>query len=121
MAIEFYGATREAERTVNRLLSLPASGHEQDWEFELADPHRVQEMLDAMETDLSFDERCAVALLTIASIDEAVDAGNVDPGDVQRANSILMRYAQVREAMIFYWVGQKRASNLESIKKVLAL
>lgn len=47
MAREFYGATVEAQRAINKLLALPASGREQDWEVELADPHRVEEMLAA--------------------------------------------------------------------------
>lgn len=120
MAREFYGATVEAQRAINKLLALPASGREQDWEVELADPHRIEEMLAvAADSDLNLDERCALALLTIASIDEAAEGGGVNPQDLERAQSILKQDDEVREAMIFYWIDQNRASDAETIKKIL--
>ena len=120
MAREFYGATVEAQHAINKLLALPASGREQDWEVELADPHRIGEMLTvASDSSLNLDERCALALLTIASIDESADAGEVNPKDVERAKSILKQDDQVRDAMIFYWIDQNRASNEETVKKIL--
>lgn len=120
MAREFYGATVEAQRAINKLLALPASGREQDWEVELADPRRIGEMLAiASDGGLNLDERRALALLTIASIDEAANAGEVDYQDVERANSILKQDDEVREAMTFYWIDQNRASDTETVKKIL--
>jgi hypothetical protein len=120
MPREFYGATVEAQRAINKLLALPASGREQDWEVELADPHRIEEMLvAASDGGLNLDERCALALLTIASIEESADAGEVNPQDVERAKSILKRDDEVRDAMIFYWIDQNRASDAKTVKKIL--
>lgn len=120
MAREFYGATVEAQRAINKLLSLPASGREQDWEVELADPYRIEEMLTvASENDLHLDERCALALLTIASIDELAGAGEVNAQVIERARSILTQDEEVRDAMIFYWIDQDHASDMGTVKKIL--
>lgn len=120
MTREFYGATVEAQRAINKLLALPASGREQDWEIELADPRRIGEMLAiAADGGLNLDERRALALLTIASIDEAADAGEVNHQDIEQANLILGQDDEVRDAMTFYWIDQNRASDAETVKKIL--
>lgn len=120
MPREFYGATVESQRVINELLALPASGREQDWEVELADPRRIQEMLAiASDGTLDLDERCALALLIIASIDEAADAGEVNHRDVELANLILKQDDEVRDAMKFFWIDQSRASDTETVKKIL--
>jgi hypothetical protein len=119
MAQEFYGATVEAQHTINKLLLLPASGREQDWEFEFADPYRIDEMLSvASANDLNTDEKCALVLLIIASIDEAVEIGKVKPENIEQVKSILEQDDKVRDAMIFYWIDQNR-SNAEAVEKML--
>lgn len=104
MTKEFYGATVEAQHTVNKLLALPASGREQDWEFELADPNRIEDMLRVLSGELSYDERCALALLTIASIEEAVEAEIIDSNVVERAKVMLKSDRDVFSSMRFYWI-----------------
>ncbi|WP_018431374.1 hypothetical protein [Hoeflea sp. 108] len=120
MTREFYGATIQAQRAINGLLNLPASGREQDWEIELADPDRVEEMLEAaVDSNLDYDERCALALLTIASIEELFELGEVSPAIVEQARSTIRQYHDVHEAMVFYWIEQRQASNEENVREVL--
>ena len=120
MAHEFYGATLQAQRVINELLSLPASGREQDWEIELADPDRVEEMIEAAaNTNLDYDERCALALLTIASIEELFASGENSPHIIEKAKSSIAIDNDVRDAMIFYWIEQRRASNEATVKEIL--
>jgi hypothetical protein len=119
MAHEFYGATIEAQQSINRLLSLPATGREQDWELELADPSRIEAMLDAITTKLSDNEKCALALITIASIEEAVAADQFDAGIIERARMALRKDKDVHEAMKFYWIKQGRATDEEVVRKLL--
>ena len=120
MTWEFYGATMQAQHSINELLSLPASGREQDWEFELADPSRIEEMLGAMSSGArSYDEKCALALLMIASAEEAVETGQVDPDLVERARVVFKQDADVREAMLFYWIENGRASRGEFVRDIL--
>ncbi len=111
MTKEFYGATVEAQRRVNTLLSLPATGGEQDWEFELADPNRIGDMIKAASAELSLDEKCALALITIASIEGAVEADDVDASMIEQAKAIIKSDRDVYAAMKFYWIEQGRCSN----------
>jgi len=114
-----YGATIDAQRSINDLLSLPATGKEQDWEFELADPNRIDEMLQAAKArNLNYDERCALFLLLIASMEEKSEADELDGDLIEKAQSLLNNNADVREAMIFYWIEQ-RSSDDTFMRKIL--
>jgi hypothetical protein len=120
MTREFFGATANAQHAINMLLSLPASGKEQDWELELANPDRIEEMLDAfLVDDLKFDEKCAVALLMCASVEEAFEVNCLDPVIVDRVKIAIEREGDVHEAMKFYWIEQGQASNEELLKGLL--
>ena len=119
MMREFYGATIKAQHSNNRLLSLPASGQEQDWEFELADPTRIEDMLVATTTELSYDEKCALALIAIASIEEAVASDLLDDSMIELARIALRKSRDVHEAMKFYWIEQGRATEEEAVRKLL--
>jgi len=117
--VEFYGATTAAQRSINALLDLPASGREQDWEFELADPRRVDAMVAAAaETDLSRDERRALFLLLIASIEEG-GRGLVSADALSRTRELLSQDTDVRRAMHFYWLGLNRASDEPLVRSIL--
>jgi len=121
MVPSFYGATVDAQRTINKLLLLPASGREQDWEIELADPERIGDMLELAErSDLSYDERCALALLTIASIEELMEEKEVPPGIIAKAKEAISRCSRVREAMIFYWIEQRRSENTVLLGEIIS-
>jgi hypothetical protein len=122
MTREFYGATVAAQTSINELLSLPASGREQDWEIELADPDRIEEMLKAGSmSDLHYEEKCALALLIVASIEESVNAGDINPNTLERAKAAFKRDDDVREAMIFYWLDQGRSSNEAAAREILSV
>ena len=120
MTREFYGATVEAQRSINKLLSLPASGREQDWEFELADPNRLGEILMAASAnELSFEEKCALSLLIVASIEEASELEPIHQVMNEQAKGILRQDADVLDAMKFYWIEQGRATNEELVREML--
>lgn len=58
MSREFYGPKAGAEGIINRLLNLPTTGKEQDWEIELADPTKIDEMLDVLElSNIDFETK----------------------------------------------------------------
>ena len=120
MKREFYGATVDAQRSVNDLLSLPATGKEQDWEFELADPTRIDDMLKVAKTEkLNYEQRCALYLLLIASMAERNEAGNLEGDLIDKAHSLLNHDPDVQGAMIFYWVEQKRSLDDELMRRIL--
>lgn len=71
MSAEYYGVGPGARAAVERLLNLlPLRPEdEQEWEFRLGDPARIEEILDLLErTDLDLEMRSAVAQLLMSSI-----------------------------------------------------
>lgn len=64
---------------LNKLLNLPASGDEQDWDIELADPARLSEFLATFRAyDLTLSVKKAFLALIIASYDQLLQ---YDPDD----------------------------------------
>ncbi|MDT4329318.1 hypothetical protein ACQE3E_07125 [Methylomonas sp. MED-D] len=121
MSREFYGPKADAESVINQLLSLPATGREQDWEIELADPARIDEMLDILESkDIDFECKSALALLAISSMEEANEAGMLEAAQVRRAYQLFFKRDELRERMCFYWIELGRANNIELVKSVIA-
>ena len=62
---------KEAIESLNEKLSLQATGIEQDWEVELADPNRVHEFISYYKKyPLTSDEKKALMSLILASYDD---------------------------------------------------
>lgn len=119
MTREFYGPKADAELIINELFNLPASGKEQDWEIELADPERIDEMLDVLElNEMNFDCKSALCLLIVSSIEEANEAGMLNDLHVQRVSKIFSMNYDLREMMWFYWIHLGRARNINLIKNL---
>lgn len=96
--------TWEAMVLLERELSLPATGEEQDWDIELADPSRVDEFLRYLEShDLSEDARFALMALIIASLDDLSYEGDLDAGLVKRTVALLEAGRPLYDDLILYW------------------
>lgn len=120
MSRDFYGPKADAESVINKLLNLAATGKEQDWEFELADPARIDEMLDALESnDIDFECKSALALLVISSMEEAYEAGMLDDEQVRRAYKFFVNSNDVRERMYYYWLELGRANDVDLIIRII--
>ena len=91
--MEYFFFSSDAIAKVNMLFSLPATGSEQDWEIELADPARTGEFFNALESNLALgdkDVEAAIAALLISSADEAISS-NTFPVDLDRKIKIFFR------------------------------
>ncbi len=109
---EFYGATLEAEQAVSEMLSLAVIGNEQDWEIEFADPGLVDPIIElAARSELGFDERCALCLLLIASLEAMEKVSRVPPESLAAAKKVIKARRDVCEAMAFYWLTLHRAED----------
>ena len=63
--------TKEAVAALNQALHLPATGREQDWDIELADPDRVGEFVAYFESHpLSESEKHALMALIFGSLED---------------------------------------------------
>jgi hypothetical protein len=119
---EFYGAKGGAIDAVNQLLALPASGREQDWEFELADPSKIDAMLQALSTGtFDFETKSALALLLISSMEEASELGLLHEKQVAGACEALAADSGLKDRMKFYWVDLGRSDNPDLVRTVLSL
>lgn len=96
--------TWEAMALLERELLLPATGEEQDWDIELADPSRVDEFLCYLEShDLSEDARFALMALIIASLDDLSYEGDLDAELVKRTVALLEAGRPLYDDLILYW------------------
>ena len=71
---------QQAVVALGQALRLPVTGREQDWDVDLANPHRVEEFLRYFE-DNQLDDETAFALmaLILSSIEDLVNTGEVSP------------------------------------------
>ena len=117
---EYYGPAAADEQEVNRLLALTATGREQDWEIELADPSRLDEMMYLLESKhLSEKLKTALCLLMLASFDAEFDSGEFNAERMRRAADLLRQDLHVLERMRFYWLNLQRTNHMEAMKTLL--
>lgn len=106
----YYGPTTAAREAVNALLSLPATGIEQDWEIELGDPARLEDFLQVLASNPpDLDIRCALGLLTLATIDDAMDLPSPPRLEqLNRVHELIASDETVWRRLRFYFIGQRQ-------------
>jgi len=118
MSAEYYGVGPEIRAAVERLLNLRklSSSEEQDWEFLLGDPARIDEIVDLLERrDLDIEMRSAVAQLLISSIDDAESDGVLSFDSVERASFYFATDPEVYERMVFFWLSEGRGRHANAV------
>ena len=117
--IEYYGANIKSIEKINKLLGLDASGDEQDWEFEFANPKKITVMMNELinNGDLDVDDKSALALLIIASWGERDYENSISYNEVADFVLFLESNNEIRQKMFFYWIRLARmdSSNLKKI------
>jgi len=89
---------------LTKLLELPATGLEQDWEVELANASRVAEFVEAYELGSMDDaDRFALMTLTLASIDRFIADEGRPPASWERVGALLTRDAELHRETVSYW------------------
>src|SRR5687768_2546268 len=95
---------RESMDRLTTALSLPATGQEQDWDVELADPARVGDFLAAyQQLPLTRDDRIARMALMLASIDRHIEAESGLPSEWERIADLLVHERVLHREAIRYW------------------
>jgi hypothetical protein len=108
----------EAVLFLNKVLSLPATGLEQDWEVELADPNRINEFVSFYENSiLNSDQRYALMALIIASLEDLSYIKPIESVLWRRISSIILKEYELYRPLIDYWslVDEKCSGNFFSI------
>lgn len=100
-----YILNRKAVEVITQRLNLPATGQEQDWDIELADPTRLREFLNIYHQaqDLSELEKYALMALILASCDDAIqDKGSVNKDYWEEISAILQSTPRY-QALVDSW------------------
>jgi len=124
MSAEYYGAGSETRANVGKILNLRAlrPEDEQAWEFLQADPSRIDEILDLLERkDFDLDLRSALAQLLLASISFAELNWVLSAISVDRAAFYFASDPEVRERMVFLWLGEGRGLQQHALRFALGL
>ena len=95
------------KESIDRLtaqLALKATGHEQDWEIELADAARINDFLAAYHDQLlCIEDRRALMALVLASADEYVSKEGQVPEEWTRIAQLLSQEEGLHREAIAYW------------------
>ncbi len=89
--------------SLNDLLHLPFEPWMQDWDIQLADPHRVEEFCQLYSQLLDEDEKFALMELIIASFEENLQAKGYDEKLVEAVKSLLSTNFVLHKETIEYW------------------
>lgn len=98
--------TREAIQRLAARFSLPIDPYSQDWEYEVADPDRIDEFLAAYESgDLSEDEKFTLMQTILESFEEMAHGGGDLSSDarLQRTLAIIEENLPLHAYSIWYW------------------
>lgn len=96
--------TKDSMDKLTSLLALPATGAEQDWEVELANPTRIDEFVAAYPlASLSSSDRFALMALILASVDEFLAEEDKLPGAWVRICEVLNKESSLHEPSVSYW------------------
>ena len=94
----YYGPTRGAREAINALLGLDASANQPEWEAEIADPAKLERMVDALgESSTDTETRSAIALLLLDGADR------LGTERLARIRWQLRRDAEVQARMRYFW------------------
>jgi hypothetical protein len=97
-------ATTAARMSLARRFGLPYDSFSQDWEWEVADPSRFGEFLDAYESgDLDEDERFALMEMLIQCIEDMGLSSVEASPQWHSVASLLRTHAGLHAGSVRYW------------------
>lgn len=117
---EYYGPTVKAAKMASTLIGINASGKEQDWEIEFADPEIIPRLLNALELRKFDDEaKTALYLLLLASLELELSSGKKDRLHIVKSKEIIGGDKNSLEKMQFYWINLKKSEHQSLMKDIL--
>lgn len=97
--------TKEAVESLIKKLNLPGlDAYSQDWEFEAADPLRVDEFISSYENNtLNKEEKFALMALIISSFNDALEKGKANNQSWNKIRNYLINEYYIHKNTILYW------------------
>jgi hypothetical protein len=95
---------RTAINQLNSRLNLPATGNEQDWEIELANPNRLNDFIDFFESkELNNNEKLALMALLLASYEEGISNRIVSTILWNNIEKLIVKDKEIYQDLLEYW------------------
>ena len=91
---------------------LPYSDFMQDWEWEVADPLRIDEFLEAYESDELTEDECFVLMETILQSFEELETFSQNDKRWQQVLEHLSKNAALHMNTLWYWSGLNSDFNI---------
>jgi hypothetical protein len=99
--------TRESTAKLTLMLGLSATGREQDWDLELADPSRIDEFVALyQQAQLSLTDRAALMALVLASTDDYIAAEGQPPRAWATICRLLAEEGELHEDTVARWTRE---------------
>lgn len=118
---ECFGPTARAMETLERFFPFPENCDRQEWEMTLADPAKIDRMLDVLESEpLDIDDRTALCLVTTWSFEEAFEQGEENLEQMSRASGLIRDDRTVFERIRFYWTTWGFTYESSLLKELLS-
>ena len=106
-------------RRINRMLSLPVTGHEQDWDLEMSDPTRLSEFIALYRRagdNFEVRDKQALMALILASCQEAIQRDSIAPSVAMEIRVLLEQDFEIHRELISYWTeyfeNDRRIGNI---------
>jgi hypothetical protein len=114
---------KEAIESLNKNLSLPSTGMEQDWEIELADLNRIEEFVSFYKnSSLNEEEKKALMSLIVASYDDYLNEKHISNEVFEREIKKLLTIDKYLFTELFdYWslIGESNPDNYFKITPLI--
>jgi len=96
--------TKASIDKLTSLLALPATGHEQDWDVELADANRISDFLETYyDSSMTSNDKFALMALLLASVDLHIQTEEQVPDEWPRITAILIEELEIHQESLRYW------------------
>lgn len=112
---------KDAVQFLNAELRLPATGDEQDWDVELANPKRIREFIAFYEGNILDDEvKRALMALILASLEDLSHSSKID--DVwKKVKDLICANYDLHKESVDYWalVNEINSEDVFLITKLM--
>lgn len=114
---------KEAIESLNKNLSLPSTGMEQDWEIELSNSNRIEEFVSFYKnSSLNEGEKKALMSLIVASYDDYLNEKHISNEMFEREIKELLTIDKyLFTELLGYWslIGESNSENYFKITPLI--
>lgn len=112
---------QETLERLSKLLNLPFTGTEQDWDIEMADQNRIDEFIIFYnEVELTEEMKYATMSLIVASYDDFLNSQELDKDDRwDEIKKLLISEKTVFKDLIEYWAVESEEIDFFRVTPLL--